>query len=96
MVLERQQQASSEWQVVREMLEVLRAGCTICAMLDKGGGKEWKSHRVMQCKAHQGVSGAEVDGFRRLIVDGGGGHSCRRCWVSQKYCATGEDVGNSC
>jgi hypothetical protein len=37
-----------------------------------------------------------VDGFRQKIRDGGGGHSCRRCWVSQKYCATGEKWENAC
>ena len=50
----------------------------------------------MQCTRHEGVNGADVDKFRKLIVDRGGSHSCRRCWVSQKYCATGEDMLQKC
>jgi hypothetical protein len=78
------------------VLEELTDRCTICAMLDKGASEEWRSYKTMQCRAHQGVRGVNVDKFRRLVVDGGGSYSYRRCWVNQKYCATGEDVGNRC
>lgn len=50
----------------------------------------------MQCKQHAEVTGAGLDVFRRMIVDGEESHSCRRCWVSQKYCATGKDIRNQC
>jgi hypothetical protein len=51
---------------------------------------------VLQCTAYLGVTGPEVDRFRREIRDAGGSHSCRRCWVSQKYCATREHTNNQC
>jgi hypothetical protein len=79
------------------VLDEVREGCVVCWMI--GDGAEtgaWQRHKVMQCTAHAGVTGVELDGFRRGIRDGGGSHSCRRCWVSQKYCATGEDVANQC
>jgi hypothetical protein len=95
-VLENQQEASQEWEEVEKTLDELRDGCTVCAMLDEGGSEEWKQHRVMQCMKHAGLTGVDVDRFRRLVVDGGGAHSCRRCWVSQKYCATGVDVMQQC
>lgn len=37
-----------------------------------------------------------VDEFRRSISNDKTLHSCRRCWVSQKYCATGESIANAC
>ena len=57
---------------------------------------EWQRHKVMQCTTHVGVTSIELDAFRRGIWDRSGSHSCQRCWVSQKYCATGEDIANQC
>lgn len=51
---------------------------------------------MVQCEAHAGLTAQELDMFRRLLYDRGGSHSCRRCWVSQKYCATGESTSNRC
>ena len=92
-----QREASTEWQQVQEVLDEVREGCVVCWMIgDDVERGEWQRHKVMQCTAHAGVTGIELDAFRRRIRDGGGSHSCRRCWVSQKYCATGEDVANRC
>jgi superfamily II DNA helicase RecQ len=93
---ESQREASTEWQQVQEVMDEIREGCAVCWMLGEAGTEAWREHRTMQCTAYTGVTGLELDGFRRQIRDGGGSHSCRRCWVSQKYCATGEDIGNRC
>jgi hypothetical protein len=50
----------------------------------------------MLCPGLWGLDGKQVDRFRGMIVDGGGGHSCRRCWMSQKFCTTGQDVAKPC
>jgi superfamily II DNA helicase RecQ len=91
-----QVEASSGWQQVQELMDDIRAGCAVCCIAGEAGTEEWKKHKVLQCTAYPGMTGMEVDRFRQGIRDGGGTHSCRRCWVSQKYCATGEDVGNRC
>jgi superfamily II DNA helicase RecQ len=91
-----QREASREWQQVQEMMEEIREGCGVCWTLDEAGTEAWRQHRTMQCTRHAGVTWMEVDNFRRSIRDGGGGHSCRRCWVSQRYCATGEDINKRC
>ncbi|CAO2655088.1 Nn.00g101520.m01.CDS01, partial [Neocucurbitaria sp. VM-36] len=95
-----QQQASWEWDVVRKKLEELDQGCAICWLFGRGveGADEerWKGHRTMGCNEDAEVNVRVVDGFRREVRDGGGSHSCRRCWVSQKYCATGESMENRC
>jgi hypothetical protein len=81
-------------------MDELRQGCAICWVLgqceDKDEEEAWRGHRTMQCNRDAEVNTRVVDGFRQKIRDGGGGHSCRRCWVSQKYCATGEKWENKC
>jgi hypothetical protein len=94
--LDEQVSYSGEWQQVEELFSELQAGCVVCCMVDKAGSEAWRQHRTMKCTVHRGVTGMEVDAFRRGIVDRGGTHSCLRCWVSQKYCATGKDVSNRC
>ena len=91
-----QREASVEWQQVQEVLDEMREGCVVCAMLGEAGSEEWRRHKVVQCTAYPGVTGLEVDRFRREIRDAGGSHSCRQCWVSQKYCATRETTNNPC
>ena len=91
-----QTETSRAWEQVQGVMDEMREGCAVCWALAEAGTDGWQKHKTMQCTAHAGVTGMEVDGFRREIRDGGGSHSCRRCWVSQKYCATGEDVANRC
>jgi hypothetical protein len=50
----------------------------------------------MQCTAWEHGTGAGADAFRRKIVDRTERDNCRRCWVSQKYCATGEGMDKQC
>jgi superfamily II DNA helicase RecQ len=91
-----QREMSIEWQQVQEVMEEICEGCAICWTLGEAGTDLWQKHKTMQCTAHSGITGIEVDGFRRGIRDRGGSHSCRRCWISQKYCATGESISNRC
>ncbi|KAF9729764.1 hypothetical protein PMIN01_12628 [Paraphaeosphaeria minitans] len=85
--------AASEWQEVEASMDELRAGCAICWVLGRAG---WQEHRTMLCTAQPMMMGRDMDEFRRGVRDAGNCHSCRRCWVSQKWCATGQDVANSC
>jgi superfamily II DNA helicase RecQ len=98
--LEEQESAGREWERVRKMLDELRQGCAICWLFGQCEEVEdretWKGHRTIGCERDAEVNVRIVDDFRRKICDGGGGHSCRRCWVSQKYCATGEKWDNAC
>ena len=88
-----QSHAASEWQDVEATMDELRAGCAICWVLGPG---DWQGHRTMQCTAEPRMTGMDVDNFRRGVRDAGNCHSCRRCWMSQKWCATGQDVANRC
>jgi superfamily II DNA helicase RecQ len=96
--MEERGQWEQEWEMVEKKFHELRQGCVVCWLLGVGTKQreEWKDHRTMQCERNEGVRVQEMDGFRVKIRDGGGTHSCRRCWVSQKYCAMGEDVMNRC
>ncbi|KAF2624455.1 P-loop containing nucleoside triphosphate hydrolase protein [Macroventuria anomochaeta] len=91
-----QQETSAEWEQVEKLFSELRDGCVSCCMLDDAGRDEWRRHKTLKCTAHPGVMGVELDRFRVWIRDQGGSHSCRWCWVSQKYCATRESVENRC
>jgi superfamily II DNA helicase RecQ len=95
-----QSQHSEGWQRVQKMMDELRVGCSVCWVMGDAAmevsEEDWRGHRTMQCSRYSGLTGREVDEFRRGLRDGGDCHSCRRCWVSQKYCATGEDVQNRC
>jgi superfamily II DNA helicase RecQ len=98
--LDEQERRSYEWQQVEELFYKLRQGCAICWLFGQCEAAEdresWKEHQTMKCERDVEVNARVVDDFRRKISDGGGGHSCRRCWVSQKYCATGEKWDSPC
>jgi hypothetical protein len=40
--------------------------------MDKAGSKEWRDYRTMQCTAHRGVTGRDLDKFRKAIVKAAG------------------------
>ena len=89
-----------EWAAVEERFTELRTGCAICWLVGQQFPTQeeeaWKRHRTMQCTAWERASGAGADKFRRQIVDRTVKDNCRRCWVSQKYCATGEGMDKRC
>ena len=78
----------------------MRGGCAICWVVGQQyvtkEEEQWKKHWVLGCTAWERASGADADTFRKKIVDRTVKNNCRRCWVSQKYCATGEGMENWC
>jgi superfamily II DNA helicase RecQ len=97
---EGQREESRSWEQVEEMMEELRNGCSVCWVVGDSqmavGEEEWREHKTMQCERYRTVTWREVDDFRRGVRDSGDCHSCRRCWVSQKWCATGQSMANRC
>lgn len=89
-----------EWAAVEEKFTELRKGCAICWLIGQEfqtkEEEQWKRHRATQCTGWERASGAEADEFRKKIVDRTVRNNCRRCWVSQKYCATGEGMDKRC
>jgi hypothetical protein len=98
--LEEHESWAQEWAAIEEKFTELRSGCAICWLIGQEfqtkEEEQWKRHRTMQCTAWEMASGAEADEFRRKIVDRTVRNNCRRCWVSQKYCATGEGMDKRC
>lgn len=95
-----QTQTSLGWQAVQRVMDELRDGCAVCWVMGDAEkaveADEWQKHRVLSCRAYSGLTGQELDDFRKGVRDSGDCHSCRRCWVSQKYCATREGVSKPC
>jgi superfamily II DNA helicase RecQ len=91
---------AQEWAAVEEKFTELRSGCAICWLVGQEfqtkEEEQWKRHRTMQCTGWERASGAGADEFRRKMVDRTVRNNCRRCWVSQKYCATGEGMDKDC
>jgi superfamily II DNA helicase RecQ len=98
--LEEQESWAREWATVEEAFSELRNGCAICWVVGQEHAArqedEWKKHRTMQCTAWEHATGAGADEFRKKMVDRTVKNNCRRCWVSQKYCATGEGMDKRC
>ena len=97
--LEEQEGDGLAWERVQQKMNELRHGCAICWVLRRdveGEEEKWREYITMQCSEYSGATAKDVDMFRRKVRDGGEIDSCRRCWVSQRYCATKEDVNNRC
>jgi superfamily II DNA helicase RecQ len=98
--LEAQERWAGEWATVEEAFTELRNGCAICWLVGQEHATkeedQWKRHRTMQCTAWKHGTGAGADAFRRKMVDRTVKNNCRRCWVSQRYCATGEGMDKRC
>lgn len=91
---------ADEWEKVQMTMDELVEGCGVCGIvgdaLGPGEGDSWASHSSRKCKKYQGLSGDELEAFRRLIHYGKDSHSCTKCGISQVYCATRENIGNKC
>ena len=98
--LEEQQKWSQEWAVVEEAFTELREGCAICWVVGQefrtAEEEQWKGHKGMECTAWARGSGMQADQFRVKMRDRTVKNNCRRCWVSQRYCATGEGMDKRC
>jgi Helicase conserved C-terminal domain len=89
-----ERQAAREWQLVKQALDDMAEGCALCWVLG-GEGTDFM-HSLAQCDRWLGVTEADLDEFRRQIVYQRNSHSCTRCGMSQKYCATGQDTSMPC
>ena len=98
--IEEQEKWTREWAVVEEAFTELREGCAICWLVGQefktAEEEQWKGHRAMQCTAWARGTGMQADEFRVKMWDRTVKNNCRRCWVSQKYCATGEGMDKRC
>jgi superfamily II DNA helicase RecQ len=97
--LEEQESWVREWEAVERVFNEVKVGCVLCWVVGPEEAAEeegWRRHKTMQCRVYEGATGAEADRFRQKIRDEMGRNNCRRCWTSQAYCATGEDVRNRC
>ena len=98
--IEEQEKWTQEWAVVEEAFTELREGCAICWLVGQefktAEEEQWKGHRAMQCTAWARGTGMQADEFRVKMWDRTVKNNCRRCWVSQKYCATGEGMDKRC
>jgi hypothetical protein len=78
--LDKQESSSWEWQQVQELFDKLQRRCVACCLQGNlGGYSEWQKHKTMQCKAHAGMTGLDLDQFQQGIHDRGGIHSCQQC-----------------
>ena len=98
--IEEQEKWTREWAVVEEAFTELREGCAICWLVGQefktAEEEQWKGHRAMQCTAWARGTGMQADEFRVKRWDQTVKNNCQRCWVSQKYCATGEGMDKQC
>jgi superfamily II DNA helicase RecQ len=98
--MEEQEKWTREWAVVEEAFTELREGCAICWVVGQefktAEEEQWRRHKAMQCTAWERALGMQADGFRAKMQDRMVKNNCRRCWVSQRYCATGEGMDKRC
>lgn len=93
--------AAREWERVRGVMDELADTCPICWVMgdaelavDVG---EAHLHPLALCKRrYQGLSPGELDEFWRRIRYRLESHSCTKCGVSQKFCATGQEMRRRC
>jgi superfamily II DNA helicase RecQ len=90
-----EQKISSGWEIVTQALDEMAVGCVACLMMEADhSGSE---HTLQQCVRHSTtVQEAGLDRFREVIRWQDNSHSCHRCGLSQKICATGEEVQMAC
>ena len=84
-------QAAEQRQLVEETLTELVDGCAACWIMQN----EW-AHARVGCTAHDGISESRCDELRQKMWCEASSHSCHRCRMSQKVCATGQDSEAKC
>lgn len=89
-----QVEAAEEWRQVKEVLDEVADGCAACWMTQEG--EEAHLHSLKGCQRVGELTQAVCDEFRRRIVYEVRSHSCTRCGISQRYCATGVGEGMRC
>jgi hypothetical protein len=82
-----QVEAEQEWQQVQEVLDELADGCAACWVTQQG--EESYIHSLKGCRRVTQLSQEACDEFRRQIRYEVKSHSCTKCGISQRFCATG-------
>jgi len=90
----RARQAVREWAVVKRSLDDMVEGCGLCWVYAQA--EEDSSHLSEQCVRWPNIKGKDLNELRQQIVYQRHSHSCTRCGISQKYCATGQDEAEPC
>lgn len=95
-----QSEAAEEWRRVREAMDELADLCPVCWVVGDavtGPGMDGSClHSLVGCRKYERLTQAGLDGFRRLISYNRDSHSCTKCGVSQRFCATGQETGLRC
>jgi len=89
-----QAEAEGEWQLVREALDEIADGCAACWVVE--GDEDGHLHSLARCQKRAELTQAACDEFRRQIRYEVKSHSCTKCGISQKFCATGVGEGMRC
>jgi superfamily II DNA helicase RecQ len=84
----------SEWQQIKNALDELKNGCVACWIMEDDD--EAYMHCNLECTKHLDLAQQACDEFRRQIVYEKNSHSCTKCGISQKLCATGVKGGMKC
>jgi hypothetical protein len=95
-----QSDIANEWRRVREAMDELADLCPVCWVVGDAvpvaGADGSYVHSLAECRKYERMTQAGLDSFRRLISYGRDSHSCTKCGVSQKFCATGQETGLRC
>ena len=83
--------AATERQLVEETLDEIADGCAHCWVMQR----EW-NHAAVECTMRNEINERECDGLRYKIRYNPHTHSCYRCGISQRICATGQDNKAKC
>ena len=83
-----------EWQRVRKTLDELKDGCVACWTVEEDN--DMYLHSGLECTKYRELTQQACDEFRRQIVYERSSHSCTKCGISQKLCATGIEDGMRC
>jgi superfamily II DNA helicase RecQ len=83
--------AATERQLVEETLDEIVDGCAACWAM----ARKW-THIAVNCTQREDVSASRCDELREMIGYEASSHSCHRCGISQKLCATGRDSKAKC
>ncbi len=94
--LEREhRKAAQERRTVERTLDELADGCGACWVMSKA----WR-HAALECTVRKrqeiGLDEAECDRFRGTMQSESKSHSCHRCGISQRLCATRQDNKVKC
>lgn len=89
-----QSREAEEQQQVQRLLDELADSCPVCWILD--GEDDSYLHSLVGCQRFRGLGQVTCDEFRIKIRYERGSHTCMKCGISQKLCATGEDRKARC